>query len=69
VSKKDTRQKVRDSYPDEACPDCDTPIPAKAVDGDQCKNCAHVFWVEKKTVDVIDGQQMFFPGMEPGREK
>jgi len=39
--------KIQDSYPNGACPDCGESIPENAEDGDECKNCEHVFHSSK----------------------
>ena len=39
---------VRESYPDNECPDCGDEISLKAVDGTECDNCGHVFYKESK---------------------
>ena len=44
---------VRDSYEDYACPGCGEEIPCGTVDGDECKNCGHMFSVQR---EVDDGQ-------------
>jgi DNA-directed RNA polymerase subunit RPC12/RpoP len=36
---------VKGSYADGKCPDCGRTIPAKAVEGSECSNCGHVFWL------------------------
>ena len=38
--------KVKDSYEDGICPDCNENIPDNVVEGDSCKNCGHVFYKE-----------------------
>jgi hypothetical protein len=35
--------RIRFSYEDEACPDCEEKIPLDVVDGQACSNCGHVF--------------------------
>ena len=34
---------IRNAYADQACPDCAEEIPLDVVDGQECKNCGHVF--------------------------
>jgi rubredoxin len=29
------------------CPDCGEKIPSVAIEGDECGNCGHVFWLTK----------------------
>ena len=36
--------KIQDAYEDGVCPDCQEEIPEDTVDGEECKNCGHVFW-------------------------
>jgi hypothetical protein len=44
------RLKLLDMYYDGICPDCDTPIPTDAVEGDSCSNCGHV-WTYQRPCD------------------
>lgn len=34
---------IKNNYPDGVCPDCRTLIPDNTIDGNECKNCGHVF--------------------------
>ena len=43
VSKSYSQKPVRNCYPKEKCPDCNTNIPHNAIEGSECKNCGHVF--------------------------
>jgi len=36
---------VKNAYEDGVCPDCGEPIPDDAVDGVNCANCGHVFYM------------------------
>lgn len=40
--------KVAESYEGCECPDCGGLIPVTAAEGDDCKNCGHVFWIALK---------------------
>jgi Zn finger protein HypA/HybF involved in hydrogenase expression len=42
---------VADEYPEGRCPDCNEEIDPHAVEGDECSNCGHVFWL---FIDVED---------------
>ena len=46
MSWKEEPKKVKDSYDDGLCPDCEEEISNNAIEGDECGNCGHVFWVE-----------------------
>jgi hypothetical protein len=37
---------VRDAYAGGLCPDCQTPIPADAADGQSCANCGHALYAK-----------------------
>lgn len=37
---------IQDAYVDGVCPDCQEPIPDTVVEGEGCKNCGHVFWLD-----------------------
>jgi len=39
-------------YPDGKCPDCGANICRVAVDGDECKNCGHVYYAPKPVDDL-----------------
>lgn len=39
--------KVYQSYLNGECPDCGDNIPKSVKDGEECKNCNHVFTVEQ----------------------
>lgn len=43
---------VRDSYEDYCCPDCGEEIPLGVVEGEECKNCGHVFSVQRETDNI-----------------
>jgi len=44
-----TREQIEEVYPNAECPDCGEEIPSKLVgDGDECKNCGHVFWITQE---------------------
>ena len=34
---------IKDSYSNGKCPDCGEPIPDNVTEGQECKNCEHVF--------------------------
>ena len=36
---------IKDSYPNNECPDCGQDIPDDVVEGDECSNCSHVFYM------------------------
>lgn len=40
---------MKKSYKNGECPDCGDPIPKRTSDGDECKNCGHVFYKLKDT--------------------
>lgn len=39
------------SYEDGVCPDCGETIPVNVVNGSQCDNCEHVFYLPRPTDD------------------
>lgn len=39
---------IQDSYPNKECPDCGEPIPEDLQEGQDCRNCGHIFCLEKK---------------------
>jgi rRNA maturation endonuclease Nob1 len=41
-------QKVKDAYENGQCPDCQEDIPLSTVEGDECENCGHIFWLERE---------------------
>ena len=45
-------EKVKACYENGVCPDCNQDIPEGAVEGDECTNCGHVFWLERVSEDV-----------------
>ena len=59
---------VQLSYENAECPDCGTPIPKDAEDGDSCDNCGHVLYrirevvgeapVKKVTMDSFIKQEI-----------
>ncbi len=42
--------KVKNSYEDGVCPDCQEDIPDDIVEGGECSNCGHVFYELVKTL-------------------
>ena len=38
-------EQIRQQYTDGECPDCGDPIPDDMVDGGECSNCGHVFYL------------------------
>jgi hypothetical protein len=44
-------ENVKDCYDGGVCPDCNQAIPDEAVEGDECSNCGHVFWLEVASSD------------------
>ena len=54
---------VKSSYPEGVCPDCGEAISILAYEGDACKNCGHVFWVE--TPDFCDEAPMTTSNDDP----
>jgi len=38
-------EKIKDAYVLGICPDCQVPIPDDIVEGGECFNCGHVFWL------------------------
>jgi hypothetical protein len=47
----DREDEDEESYPNGECPDCGDPIPDDATDGDECKNCGHVFVMQSQQDD------------------
>jgi hypothetical protein len=41
------RNKIKDSYPNGVCPDCQEEIPNNVKEGQVCTNCGHAFYEEK----------------------
>jgi len=39
-------------YDNDICPDCGENIPFDAVEGSECSNCGHVFWLEYPNSDA-----------------
>jgi hypothetical protein len=39
---------LKDSYENGECPDCGQSISSYAVNGSECLNCGHVFWLSEK---------------------
>jgi hypothetical protein len=39
-------EQIKDAYVDGVCPDCQDPIPDDIVEGGECINCGHVFWLD-----------------------
>ncbi len=37
-------ERIRQNYEKCECPDCQDDIPFNVIDGDECKNCGHVFY-------------------------
>jgi len=46
------------SYMGGMCPDCETPIPNTARDGDGCENCGHTFWLDEESVRLTYESEM-----------
>ena len=42
---------MRQHYSHGQCPDCSTRIPDRAIEGDQCTKCGHIFWIPRPTDD------------------
>jgi len=40
-------KKVKEYYDYGKCPDCGKDIPKDTVEGEECTNCGHIFWVER----------------------
>jgi hypothetical protein len=47
-------EKIKDAYIDGECPDCHDPIPDDIVEGGECVNCGHVFWLDDSD-EAING--------------
>jgi hypothetical protein len=45
---------VKDSYPNNECPDCGKAIPDDVANGESCDNCGHVFCLETEDDDAED---------------
>jgi hypothetical protein len=54
-------EKIKSQFQDGNCPDCGLPIPDGIVDGGDCLNCGHVFYVEVRSCDELE--------LESGRDK
>ena len=46
-------RKVRSNYTKGECPDCFALIPPRAIDGDECLNCGHVFYSKETTAELV----------------
>jgi len=49
---------LQNSYPEGVCPDCGEPISDLAVNGSECLNCSHVFWLDEEEVNMLYMQEM-----------
>jgi len=39
---------VRAAYRNSECPDCGEPLPENVQEGDECGNCGHVYFNERR---------------------
>jgi hypothetical protein len=49
----DSQADMREHYEDEECPYCGEEIPEGTTEGEECKNCGHVFCSPKENDDEI----------------
>ena len=49
---------IQMSYMGERCPDCETPIPDTAIEGSECLNCGHTFWMDEESIRLCYEQEM-----------
>ena len=42
--------KIKESYEDGVCPDCQENIPHNVVNGTNCSNCGHIFYTSKRPI-------------------